>query len=176
MRRKYKGFTLLDLLIVILILGIVGTIATPLFSSLTAETKLNGATGELVAGLQYAANLAIRHRRPFGLMADARDNWFKIYDTSPYPDSISHARPFNDPPVDENDVVIDPVSKSWYEKDFDTLSAYSGVQILRVPASGEVRFYPDGHTALTDSIIIISYGSNQRTITISGLTGRISVE
>lgn len=176
MRSKKRGFTLLDLLIVIMILGIVGTIAIPQFQSLTAEAKLNAAAGEMVAGLQYAASLAIRHRRPFGLKADVSGNWFKIYDTDPYPDSIPPARPDNDPPVDQAGTVLDPHDKTWYEKDFDTWTSYSGVKITSLPAAGEVRFYPDGHTATTDSVIVVSYAGNQRTITISGFSGRIRVE
>ena len=51
--RNCSGFTLFDLLIVALILGILGAVTIPHFKGLITETKLNEAAGELVTGLQY---------------------------------------------------------------------------------------------------------------------------
>ena len=74
------GFTLLDSLIVIAILGIIGMIVIPQFQGMIQETRLNEAAAELVSGMQYAGNLAVRYRRPFGFQADAAGRWFKVYD------------------------------------------------------------------------------------------------
>ena len=62
-----KGFSLLDLLIVIMILGILGVFLAPQLHSTLNEARLNEATGELVSGLHYAQSLAVTHQRPFGL-------------------------------------------------------------------------------------------------------------
>lgn len=97
-----KGVILLDLLIVAIILAILGMVAIPIFSSFIADNKLEGSAGELVAGLQYAGNLAVQYQRPFGLCADVAGNWFKVFDTSPSPNPTPPARPDNIPPVDEN--------------------------------------------------------------------------
>ena len=48
-----QGFGLIDLLIVIMIIGILGTILTPQVHSILTEVKLNGATRELVSALEY---------------------------------------------------------------------------------------------------------------------------
>jgi Tfp pilus assembly protein PilE len=45
---KGKGFTLVDHIILILILGVLGMIAIPQFQSMVAESKLNEAAGEPV--------------------------------------------------------------------------------------------------------------------------------
>jgi Tfp pilus assembly protein FimT len=103
---KDKGFTFLDLIIVILILGVLGMTVIPRFQSMVAESKLNEATGELVSGLQYARNLAIQYERPFGLKADVSENWFNVFDTNPYPDDVPPARPDNKPPVDAYGVTF----------------------------------------------------------------------
>jgi Tfp pilus assembly protein FimT len=143
---------------------------------MTTERKLNEATGELVAGLQYAGNLAVKHKRPFGLMADVDGNWFMVFDTDPTPDDVPPARPNNLPPVDADGVVLNPVDKKWYRKDFETMNTYAGVSISSVPPGGAVRFYPDGHSSSTDNTFVINLTGNQRTVTINGITGRISVQ
>lgn len=173
---KNKGFTLLDLLIVIMIIGVLGVLVIPQFHSMVSESKLNEAAGELVSGLQYAGNLAIQYQRPFGLEADVGGNWFKVFDTAPYPDDVPPARPDNKPPVDADGVVLNPVDKKWYIKDFDTMKTYEGVHIDSVPPGGEIRFYPDGHSSSSDNTFVLSLAGNQRTITVNGTTGRISVD
>lgn len=173
-RYVQQGFTLVDLLIVILILGVLGVIAIPQFHSMVTEAKLNEATGELVSGLQYAGNLAVRYQRPFGLRANVGGNWFRIFDkqykTDPHPhhDSV--------PPVDAKGVVLNPVDKKWYVKDYDTMGTYEGVRITSVPPGNEICFYPDGHCSSSDKTFVLAYGGDQRTITVNGITGRISVQ
>jgi type II secretion system protein H len=171
-----KGFTLVDLIIVVLILGVLVMIAIPQFQSIVAESKLNGAAGELVSGLQYARNLAVLYARPFGLKADVSENRFNVFDTDPYPDDVPPARPDNKPPVDADGVVLNPMDKKWYRKDFDTMNTYEGVRITSAPAGGQLLFYPDGHSSSSDSTFVLNLAGDQRTITVNGFTGRISIQ
>jgi Tfp pilus assembly protein FimT len=151
-------------------------IAVPHFSTVVAESALNGATVEIVSGLQYAANLAVRYQRPFGFKADITANAFNVFDADPKPDPVPPARPNNDPPVDINGVVQHPLNKDWYTRDFNSGSPYRGVRIMIAPFGGAVRFYPDGHSGAYDSTFAVSYGSMQKSITVSGATGRITVQ
>ena len=170
---RQGGFTLIDSLIVIMILGILGMIMIPRFSTVIAETKLNEAAAELVSGLQYAGNLAVIHQRPFGIKADVAGNWFRVFDNQYKTDPAPHHD--GDPPVDAYGVVLNTFDKKWYEMDFDTLGNYEGVAITTIPAGDEVHFYPDGHSGETDSIFVLSLTEEQRTIIIDGFTGRITV-
>jgi len=167
-----SGFTLFDLLIVVLILGIIGTVTTPHFKGIITETKLNEATTELVSGLQYAQNLAVEYQRPFGLKADVPANWFRVFDDQYKVDPNPHHG--SDPPADAYGVVLNPLSKTWYVTTYDSI--YQGVKISAVPTGGEIRFYPDGHSAAADNTFSISLATAQRTITVNGITGRISVQ
>ena len=172
-RNKHKGFTLLDTLIVILILGILGVIVVPQFYSMASEAKLNNAAVELVSALEYARSLAVQYQRPFGLKADVTGNWFRVFDNQYKDDPGSHHG--FDPPVDAYGVVINPFDKKWYLIDFDGMDTYKGVSINSVPAGGEIRFYPDGHSASSDNTFVLDLEGSQRTITVNGTTGRVSV-
>ncbi len=167
-----SGFTLFDLLIVALILGILGTITIPHFEGIITETKLNEAAAELVCGLQYAQNLAVEYQRPFGIKADAAGNWFRVFDDQYKADPNPHHG--SDPPVDAYGVVLDPLSKIWYVKTYDTI--YQGVKISSVPTGGEIRFYPDGHSSNGTTTISLNFVEKQKTIFIDGNTGVITVD
>ena len=169
-----KGFSLLDLLIVIMILGILGVFLAPQLHSRLNEARLNEATGELVSGLHYAQSLAVTHQRPFGLAANVADNWFRVFDHQYRTDANPHHS--ETPPVDGYGVVLNPVDKNWYMLDFDTTPRYEGVSIDSAPASGGmISFYPAGHSAVSDSVFVLGFEGEQRTITVDGTTGRISV-
>ena len=166
-----NGFTLMECMIAVLILGIVAMAGIPQFNGMIRDARLNEAAAELVSGLQYARSLAVEHRRPFGLKADSSGNWFAVFDGRYRNDPNAH---LNDvPPVEDYGVVFHPLSKTPYTKDLDTI--YDGVQISSTaPAGGEIRFYPDGHSSETASHFVIQLGDEQRTISVDGTTGQIS--
>jgi len=173
-RQKNRGFSLLDLLIVLMILGIMGVILAPQLYSMMTEARLNEAAREMVSGLQYAQSLAVTHQRPFGLKADVDGNWFRIFDYQHKDDSNPHHG--ETPPVDGYGVVINPLDKDWYIVDLDTSHTYEGVNLNAAPTDGTISFYPDGHSSSDDSSFVLTYGGDTRTITVDGTTGKIRVE
>ena len=173
-RQKNRGFSLLDLLIVLMILGIMGVILAPQLYSTMTEARLNEAAREMVSGLQYAQSLAVTHQRPFGLKADVDGNWFRIFDYQHRDDSNPHHD--ETPPVDGYGVVINPLDKDWYIVDLDTSHTYEGVNLNAAPTDGTISFYPDGHSSSDDSSFVLTYGGDTRTITVDGTTGKIRVE
>ena len=166
--RREKGLALLDLLIAAMIMAILAVVAVPQLYSLIRDSKLNGSANEVVAGLQYACSLAVKYQRPFGLTADTTANSFSVFDTA--------VPPTGDPPVNAANIVLNPIDKTWYVKNFNQIDAYQGVQIVTAPAGGAVLFYPDGHTGVADSVFSVAYAARQKTITVSGPTGLVTVQ
>ena len=164
------GLTLMDTIVVVLILGIVATAGIPQFKGMISGARLDEAAAELISGLHYTRSLAVEHQRPFGLRADISGNWFAVFDGRYQSDPDDH---LNDvPPVGANGVVFHPLSKTPYTKDLDMI--YGGVQISTVPAGGQIRFYPDGHSSETASLFVIQLGDKQRKISVDGTTGQIN--
>ncbi|MDP2644245.1 MAG: hypothetical protein Q8P24_04850 [Desulfobacterales bacterium] len=182
-RSPVEGFTLLDMLLVIMILGIVGMAVIPQFGEMANDSKLKGAALELVSALDYAKNLAITHQRPFSVQVftKASKNQFAVIDhTSGLDDNV---HPEATPPLYTFRRVYNPSDKIPYIIDFDTPTdgatarpEYEGVSIVSVPGGGAnhtIVFYPDGHSSNTDSSYALSLGNLTRTIIVQGTTGRI---
>jgi prepilin-type N-terminal cleavage/methylation domain-containing protein len=196
---RESGFSLFELIIVIIIIGITAMVAMPRLHSMVTEAKLDGAVGEVVSALGYARNLAVEHQRPFQVQAyttnysDDKANQFLVIDDLYESDPSAHTGVGDDPPVYTYGRVYNPFDKKPYIIDFDDLPAalvgvvtpkreYDGVVITDVPGggtSGPIYFYPDGHCsdpAGAANTIVLSYVGNQKTITVDAITGQIEVQ
>ncbi len=68
---RRAGFTLTELLMVVVILGILAAMATPRFYRTINRSKVNEAAGVVAADLEQAVTLAARRRQPMQLSLDA---------------------------------------------------------------------------------------------------------
>ena len=79
--RPVKGFTLIEMLVVVALMGIFLAIAAPNFASLIRTNRVQAAADELVGILQYARAEAITRGVTVTLTADSENTWnagFKI--------------------------------------------------------------------------------------------------
>ena len=172
---KPSGFTLIELLIIVMLLGIIAMAGVSALTTVLGDSKLSSAGRIMVAGIEYTANLSIRYQRPFQFEADTNTNSFQIKDTAPYPDSTSGTIRLNNlPPVNDDDIIFNTLSGTWYVVDFATTGNFDGVSIDSGPAA--LTFYPDGHSTYADSLYVLSFGQRSNTITVNGISGRISVD
>ena len=58
-RRKLQGFTLLELMVTVIILGIITAFAAPSFNNLLRDTRIDANTSKVRSALTYARSEAV---------------------------------------------------------------------------------------------------------------------
>ena len=174
-----KGYTLVEILIVVTILGIVALVAIPNFSSNTH--KLDLAVAETVQAIRFARSEAIRTGQLCGVRvnpASDRVQLFRI--TSLLPPTFAYD-------------VRHPVDKKLYDLQFQSDQQVRGIDISNVTfqyaaaPSVEYLFFSDSGVPLTPNPlggaawmltlgnITLRYGNKTSMIDIAPMTGRVSV-
>jgi len=78
--RGLKGFTLFELLIIVVILGIAATMMGPAMSRIVRHQRVNRASMIIVSDLQNAFAVAARQRQPVRVQADAASRSYQFVD------------------------------------------------------------------------------------------------
>ena len=80
--RDRRGLTLMELLLVIVMIGILGTVVLPRINDLTAHSKASEAAAVVQRDLERAFSIAARLRRPVYITADNSALIYRITDVS----------------------------------------------------------------------------------------------
>jgi type II secretion system protein H len=75
-----RGFTIMEMLVVVAILGILATIMAPAISRITRHQRVNRAAMVITADLQNAFAVAARQREPVRIQADAPSRSYQFID------------------------------------------------------------------------------------------------
>jgi prepilin-type N-terminal cleavage/methylation domain-containing protein len=159
MSRNTYGFTMVEVIIVLLILGIVSAVAIPSIKSSVDEMKLDGAVREVVSAIQYAQSLSIKEGKSFGVSVHVGQERIKCKEFA-----ITEA-------------VLHPIDKKPYEIKFNDYKNLQGVDIISVvfgASSSSVYFNSLGEPDKVGSIIL-GYGSFQKTINVTKPLGKVNV-
>lgn len=158
--RAVAGFTLLELVIVILIVGIIAAAAQPRFAGALANYRVDAAAHRLAADLGYASSLARVSSRPVIIrFYSSGDGSLHYYRFDQLGDPHVPGRP------------ADPSQASTWYTVWLNEDPYAA-QWLEMPAMVEFDIYglPD-----RDAQWVIRCGPRQRTVTCVRSTGKASV-
>jgi type IV fimbrial biogenesis protein FimT len=72
---RHKGFTLMELMIVVAVLGILASLALPSFQSILEGRRLVGAVDDLYSNIQYARSEAIKRNETIRVQVTTGTNW-----------------------------------------------------------------------------------------------------
>ncbi|MBD1551063.1 GspH/FimT family pseudopilin [Pseudomonas typographi] len=78
MQQRFKGFTLVEMLVTVALLVIVATVAVPSFSTLVAKNRADTETGDFYRALNYARLEAVNRGVSVRLTPETTGNWAGI--------------------------------------------------------------------------------------------------
>jgi general secretion pathway protein H len=148
LRREVRGFTLLELLLVLLLLGLAYGLAAPALSNRPLGLEMQTATRQIAAGLRKARSTAIAQQRESVLMINLDTRTFTV----------------------TGDPRVYALPKTL---DYQLYTADSEVVFER---TASIRFYPDGSsTGGRVSTLTPKPGNLRQSIDVDWLTGRAIV-
>lgn len=139
------GFTLLEILVVLVIGVLLVALVPPLLSGMSNTTELRGAARQLAAGLRSARNEAITRQREAILTLDLAQHRFGVSGDPrgiKFPDGVA-------------------------------IKLYTAQSELIDGATGNIRFFPDGSS--TGGAITVSGSKQAYRVKVDWLTGAIVI-
>lgn len=134
---KNAGYTLLEMVFVVVGLGIVLAITVPAFTGFIRSSRVAGATNELLGNLQYARSLAVRERKTFHI--EFTTNAYEIKETAT--DEVVRRRDL--PNGVTCTATADPSFYAWGLADAATITINGGsiAKNLVLSSNGHVGHY-----------------------------------
>ena len=146
-----KGFSLIELLIVMVITGIFSGLASVSFSSQLPHYRLNHAARDIVSDLRWARQLALTERQPISVVLDLERERYQIERRS-------------QPGI--------PIG--WVRDLLDRGQGYGEIDLVSSSGGRTLTFYPQGTTNSWTTIILRNRFGEQRQITLVA-TGRVKL-
>jgi prepilin-type N-terminal cleavage/methylation domain-containing protein len=93
--RKFKGFTLVEMIVTVAVLAILLTAGIPAFQSTLDKRRLTGAVEQLYSDLQFARSEAIRQNKRVTVYFTSTSAWCYGMDVEPSSDCDCNSAPGN---------------------------------------------------------------------------------
>ncbi len=143
---KIKGFSLIELLLVIVIIGIMITVVASNAGSGNQPTVLKSASREIASAIRYARGVAMTNRKESIFQFDLEENTYQM--------------------TDKNKIFK-------LSKDIEVTLDVAQSQIQDDGSAGAIRFFPDGSS--TGGRITLEIADMKRQLDINWLTGQVEI-
>lgn len=145
-RLASRGFTLLELLLVLLLLGLAYGLAGPMVGSGSASLEMKAAARQVAAGLRKARSVAVTERREAVMTVDVEARSFSL--------------------------TGDPRQYALPQR--LELALFTAESELIRDKTGNIRFFPDGSS--TGGRVTVSAGDAKQVVDVDWITGRVAVD
>jgi prepilin-type N-terminal cleavage/methylation domain-containing protein len=169
--RLYRGFTLVELILVVFILAIAALVAVPMFSS-AADIQVRATANRIAADLDYARGLAITRQKNFWVEFDDASESYELW--------------WNNPASGTDEIFTNPLTNADFIVDLANDSRTGGVNIDSADFDGETAItfdylgtpYVAGGPLIAQGVITLKSrdGSFSLTVTVEPMTGCVTIE
>jgi len=164
--RKFKAFTIIELLIVVVIIGVIGAMSSGYFADTVKKTRLAKAANELAMAGKYARILAIDYHTTSKLCIGESSGEFYVSSKMPAQSDEAHAEI----------VVSNSYSRKTELPDgcvFEKINITPIAQNQNETEDNVVSFYPSGNCDL--ATIQIGDGERSYTISFERISGKYKI-
>jgi prepilin-type N-terminal cleavage/methylation domain-containing protein len=151
------GFTLVELLIVTVLMGLVGVAGLTAFAGYARNADLDGSANDVVSALRSAAQRSVTEGRTFCVAFNTTANTYTVYRSS----------------CASSSTVVGPAKRTRGPAVLSSPSFTPANSTTDVCSSdGCAYFYPRG-TGSPGQVVVRRSGGRSITVTIEGLTSRV---
>jgi type II secretion system protein H len=151
-----NGFTFIETLIVVLLMGVATTLAVPALDSAFTETKIDTVTALIVGDIRYAQSLAIRTQQLHSVIFNPANDTYRL--------------------VNQGGTTIQhPLTKQAYQVNFVTQARWHGIDLVSTTFAGGTNTVTFDSLGAPQSagIVTLHFTGKQRLISVAHPTGRV---
>ena len=166
-----RGFTVIEIIMVIVVMGILAVASIPRIEGLRYQIKLKAAVKKLVSDIRYVQSIAISRHTNSALVFDEPNNYYAAF--------------FFNTSSSSWQALTDPLTRGALTVDYNSPGHYSGVDISALNFNGfsdELRFdwqgvpMDSGDNNLTATgRVTLSAGGLSRFVDVLPQTGKVEV-
>jgi len=173
------GFTLLETLIVLLVLGIVAMVSLPALHGALEDSHLSGAASEVVNALEFAQLTAVSSGSKTRVTIDADTDTILVEQFMPAVGLLGNETQLNESDVEGGIFVVmgNPLNRGTdYNISFAGANQFAGADITSVAfgTGNLVVFDPQGAPS-DGGAVSLTVGSRQVVVNLDSLSGKVSL-
>ena len=175
--RVPAGFTLFEILIVTFLLGVMAMLGWPTLNSALADSRLSGASSDVITSLEFAQLKAMNSGRQTRVTIDAGAETILV-------EQFASSADFSQSEVAEADVedgVFAPVGNPLnrgvdYNINLSNQALFGGVDVTAVDfGGGNSVTYDTLGAPSSGGTVTLTFGTRQVVVTLDSLTGKVTV-